>query len=126
MLKFLKKILGFKEAAVPEVVAPYKIEVSQEDPLKRAVEPIAAVTVTPEIVVQYKVEAPSAQPALDDIRRSNQSAERGVLTTNAAVPAAVSKEVKPKVKPSKKPAPKNPAANKSRGRKPKPKSPVVS
>ena len=64
MLKFLKKILGFKEAAVPEV-APYKIEVSQEDPLKRAVEPIAAVTVTPEIVVEAvkpKVK-PSKKPA---------------------------------------------------------------
>ena len=122
MLKFLKKILGFKEAAVPEVVAPYKIEVSQEDPLKRAVEPIAAVTVTPEIVVQYKVEAPSAQPALDDIRRSNQSAERGILTTSTT---AVSDKVTPKVKPSKKPATKNPAANKSRGRKPKPKMPSV-
>ena len=51
MLKFLKKILGFKEAAVQEV-APYKVEVSQESPLDRAVEPIAAGTVTPEIVVE--------------------------------------------------------------------------
>ncbi len=85
MLKFLKKLLGFKEATVQEV-APYKVEVSQENPLDRAVEPIAAGTVTPEIVVE---------------------------------------RAKPTVKPSKKPATKNPAVNKSRGRKPKPKTPAT-
>ena len=54
MIKFIKSFFSKKAEPVVEV-APYKVEVSQQDPLKRAVEPIAAGTVTPEIVVTVPI-----------------------------------------------------------------------
>jgi len=54
MIKFIKSFFKKKEEPVVDV-APYKVEVAQEDPLKRAIEPIAAGTVTPEIVVTVPI-----------------------------------------------------------------------
>lgn len=72
MFKAIKEFFLGKPAQAPEVTVPYKVEA----PAPEAFTP-------PPKAADVVAEVAPVQPELDDIRRLNQSAEPGVLTTNA-------------------------------------------